>query len=382
MLQKVLSILFILSLSFLSGCYNRLDVEDTIYVSGHGFDFADGSYVYSAQLALSQSLKTSPSTDPIPLVLSEKGEGLSIAARRLMLSLPRQPLWSLADIIIISENLARQDTGQFVDLLFRNPNFRINTMLFLAHGSTPEEILKITLPSANLSASGLERVISNQEAQAGMYLPVSTKEFIYRSAAAGIEPVIPQVAIKTAGEGQTITLQGLAVIKGQKMVGSLNEQESQGYRLLSPGINHGGLISVKDPNNSAGSTGGHGRLFLELSNILTTTKPVFKDNKPIITIKVTAEGNLFEEIPEELQSSRNIPLLEKEAALVLKKDIEACIKKAKDLKSDILGWGLEISRYYPQEWQYLQENWNEQFPLVEYELELEYKLRHLYSLHN
>lgn len=377
----ILTIL-LLSTFNLSGCYNRLEVNDTAIVVGYGVDIKGEQKVFSAQLALPKPRgEGAGSTGPLFRVVSEPGQGFAEAARRVFLSLPRTPLWAMTNTMIMSEELARKDIGLVVDFFARNRFLRNNLFLFLSKGASPEDIYKVEVPPENYSALALEKMIKSQEHQIGIYIPVTQKDFLYKSSTAGIEPVIPQVIIKKTGEEESLKLEGTAVFRGRRMVGSLNEQESRGFRYLSPQMISGGLFIVESPDGNTDTGTLQNTVTLELVRSQAQIKPVLDGDKIKMNIKIEAEGNLYEQNNStDLSSQEMIKNLEEVANETIKSNIQVCIDKAQLLKSDILGWGLNISRYCPQEWEELKDNWPQDFARVESEISVDYKIRRGYLL--
>jgi hypothetical protein len=78
-------------------------------------------------------------TGPKFMVVSERAPSFAEAARNLSLSLPRLPLWSMADTIVIGEELARLNTNFFTDIATRNPRIRYNVLLFYPRNHPSEK---------------------------------------------------------------------------------------------------------------------------------------------------------------------------------------------------------------------------------------------------
>ena len=380
--RRLIVTIILLSSLIISGCYNRLEVDETVIVVGYGVDIKGEQKVFSAQLALpAPRMQQAGSTGSLAMIVTEPGQGFAEAARRVFLTLPRTPVWSMTDTMIMSEKLAREDIGLVVDFLARNRFLRNNLFLFLSKGTSPEEIYRIEVPPENYSALALEKMIKAQEKQIGIYIPVKQKDFLYKSATAGIEPVIPQVIIEKSGEQKRLKLEGTAVFRDQRMVGSLNEQESRGFRYLSPQMISGGLFIIESPTGNTDKGILQNAVTLELIRSRTQIEPVLEGNKIKMNIKIEAEGNFYEQSnPTDLASQAMIKNLEIAANKTIKRDIQKCIDKAQLLKSDILGWGLNISRYCPQEWEQLKNNWPQDFARVESEISVDFKIRRSYLL--
>lgn len=381
MIKVIQIVLLMLSTCILSGCYDKLEANQTIVVIAHGWDIEGDNKLLSAQFALTPPREGQLQTGPKSLVLSSSAPSFTQAGRQLSLTLPRQPLWSMADTIVIGEKLAKQDSTLFIDTATRNPRIRYNVKLFVARGATPAEIFEVQVPPENYSGTALEKIIEIQTGQAGIYMPINMKDFLFRSSTEGIEPVIPQIVMKSQGKQKRIKLQGTAVFKGHQMIGELNPVQTRGLALMKPGAIKRTVFSIKNP-----VIGGEeeplkmsNNLSLELTSYRVKVKPLINGSQVQMKIVLDGEGNLIEDnntssicTPETVQD------IEKEASRALKRDIQACIKQAQYLNSDILGWGLAINRSDPKTWQRIRGSWSEIFPGIQANIQVKYQLKQPY----
>ncbi len=382
MARKIIISIMLIFITILCGCFDKLEVNQTIVVVAHGWDLQGQNKLLSAQLALTPPREGQLEPGPKFQVVSAAASTFAEAGRRLSLSLPRRPLWSMADTIIISEKLAREDSALFVDTATRNPRIRYNVSLFLSRGSSPEDIFNIEVPPENYSGTALEKLIENQTAQAGIYIPVDMKDFLYKLSAPGIEPIIPQIMIEGQGGQKKLTLQGTAVFKDRKMAGSLDEQQTRGLALLNPGTIKKTIFNIKSPLISEEENEPVNIseiIALELTAYQTRVKPVINGESILMEITIEAEGNLIEDnIIRELGHPETIRKIELAANQALALEVQSCIDQAQALESDILGWGQTISRSHPETWQQLEPGWSEIFAGTKSDIKVEYKLRHTY----
>lgn len=54
------------------------------------------------------------------------------------------------------------------------------------------------------------------------------------------------------------------------------------------------------------------------------------------------------------------------------------IRKAQSLNSDIFGWGYSVYRSDPATWKAIEKDWDQRFPEIPYELNVEFDLRRSY----
>lgn len=363
-------IIFILPL-FTSGCWNLLEINDAVVDLGLGVDLLDnGQIEVSTQLAKSVDPQQSVPGQPEFVVKAASGRTITSAARNINLSLPRMPLWAHSGIQVIGEKIARQDMALIMDMLFRNRNVRHNCTMFIAANTTPREVFAVASPLVNYSSRGLEKAIGFQEEQLGIYVPITQTEFFSDLVTPGIEPVVPRVVISEKSGEKQLLIDGSAVFKGKHMIGSLNEKESRGYRWLKSKIKRGGIIVVDFPLES-------GRILMfEVLSFGSKSRPLLEGNKMKMKLEIEAKINFYEENGiANLLTEKNQGTLEKLAADKIEEEVKACITKAQELNSDILGWGRTLARYQPDLWKELKPGWNELFPLIDYDIQVKTQLK-------
>ncbi|SHG43303.1 germination protein, Ger(x)C family [Thermosyntropha lipolytica DSM 11003] len=372
--KPVLLLIPIIFSLFLIGCETR-DINNTAAVLSIGVEEEKGQIKLSVQIAKPSAPGESGNEDSEPqfLVLTETGESLVQAARKINLTLPRMPLWTYTNTILVSEKLAFKDINFLIDTVSRNPNVRKNSSLVIAHKTSPEKILQIKPPLEPFPAQAIVNILDIQEKVLGIYTPVSLGDFIKRASAPGIEPLVPQITAVNKGGKELFMVNGSAVFLGTRMVGHFNEEESRGYRFIYPGTKKGGIINVPSPVNP------QNLMTLEFINITTQAKAEVREGQIIVKIKVNSEGNFYEQTgSENLLTFSRIKDIEKATEAEIKRQMNLSIRQAQKLKADVFGWGKLVENDYPYFWKEIAEDWPEIFPRVKPQIEVKFKLRRTY----
>ncbi|HBK53195.1 MAG TPA: hypothetical protein DDZ44_04575 [Syntrophomonas wolfei] len=258
--------------------------------------------------------------------------------------------------------MAQDDLALLGDFLLRNRNLRPTVNLVLSRGCTPEDVLSLPMPLSPYSGKGLETILDLQEKQLGIYVPTNVNEFVHKLTTAGIEPIVPQVSI----EEKKLFISGTAVFKGRRIVGSLNETESRGYRWMNARSFNGGIIDLGSPQNPSELVS------LEVKQFTGKTTPKLEQDQLKMKITIRAELVFYEKSNSgELLTLSWKEELERLAAQEIKQEISACIKKSQLLGSDILGWGYILQKHEPQLWESFSANWGDLFPTIESDIEVE-----------
>lgn len=359
---------------FLSGCQTQ-DITHTAAVLSIGVEEEKGKIKLSAQIAKPSAPGESGTEVEGPqfIVITETGDSLVQAARKITLTLPRIPLWTYTSTILVSEKLARKDISFLIDTVARNPNIRKNSTLVVTHKASPEKVLEARPPLEPFPAQAITGILDIQERMLGIYTPVSLGDFIKRASAYGIEPLVPQVTTIKEGENEILFIDGSAVFRGTKKVGEFNEDESRGYRFILPGTKKGGIINVPSPLNPKNL------MTIEFININTKAQAEVKKGQITVKIKVDSEGNFYEQNGEEnLLTLSRVKDIEKAASLEIARQINLSIRKAKQLKADVFGWGKLVENDYPVFFREIQKDWPEIFLEVKPQIEVSFKLRRTY----
>jgi Ger(x)C family germination protein len=283
------------------------------------------------------------------------------------------PLWSHSDLILLGENLAQKDVALFTDFFARNRFVRKNIPLLITRGVSPADTLEVKTPLEPHSAHAITGMLKIQEKQLGLYVPVNMSDFLEKMATPGIEAVLPQITIEKQGEKSLLKLEGTAVFKDRKMVGSMDEMESRGYRWMQARMIEGGLIIIPSPLDKTKL------ITLELTRSKATIKPEIQNNTIKMKITIKAEGNFYEQNSEgDILTLENVPKMEALADEEIARQISLCITKAQSLASDILGWGKMVNSQDPALWKTLEKDWPQIFAGMEYDIKVKYELRRTY----
>lgn len=371
MIRVLLFMLLLILLPVLNGCQGR-EINSTTATMGLGVDLAGDQVKMSIQLAKPMAPQNA-SEEPSFVVTSSTGPTFSDAARKIYLKTPRYTLWSHSSVFLLGENLARKDLSLIMDTLSRNVDIRKSSLIFVTQGYSPEQLLQAQSPLEPTSSQGIKNLLELQEKQLGIYVGIHVGEFINILSTSGIEPLVPQVTLAKQGEKMVPTLNGAAVFKGKKMVGSLNEDETRGYRFLQEGLKQGGLIIIPCPLNQ------NKKVTLEILRCQTKSQAQVSGDNVRMQIEIDVEGNFYEQNSTgKLLTLENIKVMEQLANEEIRRQCNACITRAQSLNSDILGWGRKLENTHPKTFNRLISRWNEIFPQIEADIKVNFSIRRTY----
>ncbi len=373
-MKQILMFIILIIMPLQCGCYNLLEINDAVVAQNFSVDLLEnGQLAFYAQ-----------TTEPIPrtetgesaptrnITVMGTGTTAAQAARNMFLYFPRIFLWIHSNTMFIGENLAGQDLAYVTDFLIRNRNTRLQAYVFVIHEATVKEVLDALDEKqfGSCSAQCIGRQVEMIEKDLGYYVPIRIGELLEDMVTPGIEPVIPQVVIDEASGQEKIKFQGMAVVKNNKVIGSLDEVESQGYHYLRTKRKEGGLLIIENPMEGVDS------VTLEVTGFSSKMRPEIQGDQLRMQLSIYCELKFLEEAgTTNIYSPANRDLLEDQARLQIQAQVKDCIQKAQALNSDILGWGLTTWRYEPDVWDRVDPYWDQVFPHIPSSIEVKAVLR-------
>lgn len=387
----VSSVLLFLLLNF-SGCRDRHNVDELAVVIGVGIDRVSGEepIMVTAQVVNAGMIK-SPGTEgggggdskPV-IILTSQGKSFLEAIRNLSRTSPRRLFFSHNKIIVLGKNFAESDIAEVMDYLQRDREFR-RTNLILVAEQTAKEVLAAKMDVEKLSALGLH-IWLNSKYQTFVY-SINLNDFLLKLINDVGVSYAPLVSLKDTDQEsklkleQTtgkpvensdkkhhaqIYLQEMAVFKNNHLIGTLNENETKSLLWLTNKLKEDTIVV---PYQTAeGETEFTIDILKETSKIIPH---ITTDGEINMEIVCQGEAALHEagDLSPQVKDLQIYKWIEQETAKIVKTRLEQTINKAQnELKADFLGFGNQIHNYHPAEWHIIQEEWDQRFPEVQYNI--------------
>jgi spore germination protein KC len=179
--------------------------------------------------------------------------------------------------------------------------------------------------------------------------------------AAQIKVIPPQ----EGGKEKSVLIEGLGVFRDDKLVGWLNKEETTGYLLIAQKITKGKTaIPVKVGEKVI-------TYFVGISK--SKIEPMVTGDKLSFRVTIKTQGEVAESNGIEL-SSEDIEKVEKSAGETIRGLAEKTIEKAKEYKSDFLGFTEKLHRSNLEEYQKLGAHWREAFSEADVEVVVDAKI--------
>lgn len=386
-MKKLILIITTLIISVtLTGCGGYEELNNLSIVTAVAFDKTDDEYELSFLIANSPKAQTSAKEgEAKTTVYTGKGKTIAEASKDIEQIVPKQVYLGHINVVVISEDIAKDGFLKIADWLLRNPQTRKKFYLLQAKDVSAKNILKIVSPLESFPSQSIATLIESNSETKSIATSITYSNFIAQILEKGYDPVLPSITIKgdveegsneknleTTEPESYLMLGPLAIYKGDKLKGFSTEEESWAINVLkgdSKEINY----NVKYQNEN---------ISIETSSLKSTIKIIDEKN---IEITISGVGDIYNINNKiDIQDYKEINKIEKAWSSSLKKDLTKVIKKVQSKwQADIFGFGNLIYKNDPKTWEKLEKNWNSKyFPNLNIKVKTDLKIDATGSLLN
>ncbi len=386
-MKKLILIITTLIISVtLTGCGGYEELNNLSIVTAVAFDKTDDGYELSFLIANSPKAQTSSKEgEAKTTVYTGKGKTIAEASKDIEQIVPKQVYLGHINVVVISEDIAKDGFLKIADWLLRNPQTRKKFYLLQAKDEKAKNILKIVSPLESFPSQSIATLIESNSETKSIATSITYSNFISQILEKGYDPVLPSITINgSVKEGSNeknlettepesyLVLGPLAIYKGDKLKGFSTEEESWAINVLkgdSKEINY----NVKYQNEN---------ISIETSSLKSTIKIIDEKN---IEITISGVGDIYNINNKiDIQDYKEINKIEKAWSSSLKKDLTKVIKKVQSKwQADIFGFGNLIYKNDPNTWEKLEKNWNSKyFPHLNIKVKTDLKIDATGSLLN
>lgn len=375
-------LLIICLISFITtGCWDLKDIDQRSIIIAIGIDFAEtpegSNYEHSelikltAQIAIPQKLGGGAGQPPAMgeesvWNVSAVGLNISMAIMQLNEKLQYEIFLGHVRAIIFSEDVAKEGILRYLNYFRNNPDFRRLSYIMISEDKA-EDVLNTYPKTAIIQGVYLMNMVETAVKKGNMP-DIPFIEFVIRLVDKGIDPV----AIMINSFENKIKFSGLAVFKGERMVGKMNIEEGWSFIQLAE-KKQGGLEVVRDVKDELG------RVTIFFSGIQSNLRPMLtEDDNFLFKVDLDFEGRaISQETPTDYSNQILFNELEQRVSNEVKRELEVLFYKIqKKYNSDIFGFGEMVRAYMPKEWDKI-DNWREKFRTTKLDITVRTKIRRI-----
>ncbi|WP_231699402.1 Ger(x)C family spore germination protein [Limnochorda pilosa] len=374
------------------GCWDRTEVNDLAIVNGVALDRA-GPDSLELTIALAVPARITPPSSPggggaqLPPTTTRATQGRTVpdALSYMQEKLSRRLFWAHNAVILIGEDLAREGVSPVIEFFSRQREARLRTVIGVVPGRA-KDVLAVVTPLQPITPTAIRDIQSFRTS-----VMTTVLDFAAALSAEGQEPIAARVQVVHSGAAEPGMLEapqdggnagpmiqkdppqpavtGAALFKGDRLVGFLDDVETRGVLWLRNELQRATItVTLGDPRR---------RVSFYLVRAESTLTPRFHGDRVVMQVKVFTEGDLSENAAGvDASDPAVIRLLQQEVAESVAERIRRASEKVqKGFRTDVFGFGEAVRRADPRRWEELKHRWEQVFPEVELDLDIQAFIR-------
>ncbi len=318
-MKKRIIILITITL-VLSGCYNYVEINNLVLVSGIGIDYKDDMYEVSFE-TLYQDKKSSDSNFEKGSIKNGKGKTLGEAFDNVTLSIEKEPYFAHLKVLVISSEIAKNHLNEICDFFLRNNEIRNIFSVVITNENTPEEVLNNSDNYFPVASEKIKSLLENN-----VYSNYISKNKYFKNIASNYLSKDKNISLTSVEiDNNDLKLGDLIIFNSKKPVGKLDDKMSLVLSVLDNN-NPSSLFTISYSNNE----------HITLRIYKSKTKFIIKKNEFIIN------NDLMAEIVEnsyniDLDKEKHQNKITKDFSKLIDKETIELISYLQSINSDILG---------------------------------------------
>lgn len=374
-------IILIIILFTLTGCWNYKELNSLAIATGFAVDIVDNEYEVTVLISNAQKESSSDSKGSASAaVYKGKGKTIFEAIKDASLSISKEIYVGHIEVLVLSEEIAKTKTLEVIDFFFRYPYTRNQFLLVIAENTKAGDTFEITTPLETYPSQNISKNLEITDKLQGYVYTVTFNDFVKMIIEEGINPTLPTISIEgSVEEGNKednikqnkpntyLKLGTMAIFKGSNLVGIGTKDQTKGINFINDQITTTLITSQYENSN----------IVVEINDSSTKVEVDLNKEIPKFKIKIDTIGTITEVTNKvKIEEPELIDKIKKLSEEEIKRICNDGINYAKEMKTDVFGFGNMIYKKDNDFWKKIKENWNdEMFQKVEVELEINLDLK-------
>ncbi|WP_171005478.1 Ger(x)C family spore germination protein [Bacillus sp. E(2018)] len=357
------------SLLLLTGCWDQAQLNETKLVRAAGFDYLKNGKIRNTA-SIPQSINTDTGTGQVN---NQIFHAVGNTARQSRIKLDRKVSEKVDAsknlIVVLGEEAARKDIYHILDVFYRDPKSALNARIAVAKGKASDVISGQFEETKESIGVGTYLSDSIRSAEDASIVPV---ENIQTVCPIMFDPGQDFVLPYLVSEKRDVSVNGIAVFHGYKMVGTIHGAQGVLFTLLTGKQKNRSMSLTKKITNK------------HKDKILNYVSIKVKNNKRTFNVNVSPNDKISAHIKlnmsvviteyprDNLTSKKKIQNIERDLTKVLTKDANNILKQLQEMNSDAFGVGRKLIAFHNPTWKRL--DWNKEYPNIDYTASVKVKV--------
>ena len=242
------TLILLLPLLLLSGCYNYQEMNDLGIITATEINKENDEFKITVQVVNPKKQSDASSANqPAFISYTSTGKTIHEAYRNLIQKTSRKIYAMHMQVLIIKDNLAKENLSEMLDFYFRNVEVRkeFYVLIDTTENNNNDKLLEILTPLTNLSSQNILNTLKSDNKYVSVSNLITFNDLMGTYLDEHKELVLPTIYIKgneQIGDEETniektssdsdLHLGNLAIFKDEKMLGILSREESITVNLI------------------------------------------------------------------------------------------------------------------------------------------------------
>lgn len=369
MLKRFVILPLILALTLpLLGCWDYMEINRRAFILGVALDKADekNEVMVTFQIALPEAFAREGGDGAAFWNITEVANDVAGARNKLKRSINWIPTFEHCQILLIGEELAKEDFKRHMDFFFRAYDVRRRLEIGVVQGKA-KDVLEMEFKSDQVPAFFVSQLIQQNAEYAYEVSDYNYIGRLHEQYVDGMDTMISRIIPNT----DKIHVTGGGVFRDFKLAGWFSGEEMMSARLLR-GDAVSGIVSVDVPDDLGR------RVMLRVFDLQTSFIPEFRNDQLIGVSKIRMEGDIeslaITGIP--IGNAETIRQLERSIEQYLETVIQQTFQKAqREFQADPFRFGDRVMNYHAKFWREHADQWDDIYQTVELDVNTDVRIR-------
>lgn len=351
-------LLTVAGMTLLSGCWDNHELDAMFIVTGVGLDeTSTRPDQMDITLQVGETKQGSAGSgeantqEDSSLLMNVTSDTVLSGVMKLNQESSHKLLLNHNQVLLLGSSLAEQGVENRLDMFLRDQQARMEVPVMVVDGRA-EDVLSVQPDQDKISGIFLSRMLNDLAGISKKY-QVRMLDFVSCLLDGTSSPIAPMITVAEEEGKQKIELSGMAVFKGDRMIGQLDRDEVDGY-IWSMG-------PVKRAIVEAG--GKSGKAVFRIAKMNCRRKVTLRrDGGVNVSLSVVADLNVNELSGFDNMTIQEVmPVLTKLAQDEIRQKILGSFEAAQRMDADIYRFGTAVHGQYPKQWRTMKGRWDELF---------------------
>ena len=290
---------------------------------------------------------------------------------------------------LIGESMAKNQLKRAIDFLGRDNEIRLRTNFYIVRDMEAKDFLSEAGNDKYLISEKLNNIggENNELATTFEVTLTDVMKLIVENESSGVIPVVKIInsgqpfyrdyiieSSHKSGEDYDFVIDGYGIIKDSKLIAFLDLGMSRGYNYIKNKLKEGMVEVDIKPDIE--------KVVLSINNLSTRTDFDFEgDEIKAVNFNIEVNSDVIEvNSNKSILNEETIALLEQKQSEVMSQEINGMLKVTQEHNADILDVAKEIKVSHPYRWQKIEERWNEIYPNLQLNVNVQAEIQRTYDI--